>query len=324
MKRLLFVWSSAEFSTWDVARGYINALKRTGDYDIREYKLYARLKYHAIALGKRAENIALLTRVASENIVVEAMKHRADSVFIVSGMGLHPDALWLLRQAGIKVTVLFTESPYNDEQQKEFSDVYPEMACFTNERTSAKKFNWRYLKHAYDQFIHIPKIDNEPEYDVLLIGTLWRERLEFLGQVNWTGIKLKLIGTWVAPPMLEGHSLEPFYEEGCVHNHEAPGYYGRAKICINPNRAHPTAESLNPRTYELSACQSFQLTDHRAELSEIFGDLIPTFSDPKDFEAKLRWWLAHPEARKAAAFDAFNSVRPHTFDARVTELARAL
>lgn len=319
--RILFVWSSAEFSTWDVARGYRAALERQGKHEIRDYKLYARMKYHVDALGpERSQNVNLVCRVASENIVVEAMKHRAELVFIISGMGLHPDAIWLLKQASIPTIVLFTESPYNDEQQQEFAAVYPEMKCFTNERISAQKYGWRYVPHSFDPEIHKP-LKKKVQYDVLMIGTFWRERIALLEKINWKGINLKLMGTWVAPPLPENSPLFQHYEEVCVHNKDVPPYYAAASICLNPHRAHPTAESLNPRAYELAACGAFQLTEGRKELYDVFGEpgncKVQTFTSPEHLEHQIHYWLDHTTERRALARAARKRVQSCTFDKRL-------
>ena len=323
--KILFVWSSAEFSTWDVARGYRVALEKQG-HVIHDYRLYARMKYHAAALGEeKAANLDLLTRMASDNVVVEALRHRADWVFIVSAMALHPDAVWLLKQIGVRTAVLFTESPYNDTEQHAFHAVYPEMRCFTNERTSVGNgTGWRYLPHAYDPEVHRPREQQEHYYDVLLLGTLWTERIQLLEQVDWTGIRLKLMGTWVAPPLPEESPIGKFYEGGCVPNVEAPSYYGAARICLNPFRACDGAESLNPRTYELAACRAFQLTDYRKELDDVFGvEGVATFT-PESLEDRIRYWLAHPRERNEHREHAYRAVQPHTFDARAQSLLEQL
>lgn len=321
IRRILFVWSSAEFSTWDVARGYRAALERRREFVLRDYRLYARMRYHAKALGERADNVDLLSRIASEGIIVEALKHRADLVFIVSGMALHPDAVWYLRRVGIPAAVLFTESPYDDGKQREFHAVYPDMICFTTERTSAVG-GWRYLAHAYDPDIHYPRTAGS-HCDVLFIGTLWRERIQLLEAVDWSGIALKLIGTWVAPPAPAESPLQRFYSDHCVRNDEAPGYYASAAVCLNPFRAHSRAESLNPRAYELAACESFQMLDHRAEIEDVFGKdgscSVVTFT-ADSLEERIRYWLAHEAERKELAKLARAAVRPHTFDARLDAL----
>lgn len=328
-RRLLFVWSSAEFSTWDVARGYRTVLDKLDEWQVQDYRLYARMKYHAKALPqRRSEDFDVLSRVASENIIVEALRMRADAILIISAMGLHPDAMVLLHRARFTgpVVTLFTESPYNDKEQREFQGTFPGMLAATHERTSAKEFGWEYLPHAYDPNIHreVKTGEHEKDIDVLLIGTMWQERIKFFEQVNWKGIRLQLCGTWVAPPEPEGHKLEHAFVSGCIQNAVAPLWFGRARICLNLHRAHPTAESLNPRSYELAACRAFQLSDDRAELSEVFGSAVPTFKSPQELEEKVRYWLARPAARADAAHAAAALVQPHTFDVRAEKLLRAL
>lgn len=321
-KRVLFVWSSAEWSTWDVARGYRNALERSGQFEIRDYKLHARVRYHARGLGDtKAGNLNVLLRCASENIVIEAMRHRADWVFIVSGLALHPDAIWLLKCASIPTVVLFTESPYDDEQQREFHAVYPAMQCFTTERVSATS-GWGYLPHAYDPTIHYPRLSTQPNCDVLTIGTLWQERIRMFETVDWSGMVPRFCGTWVAPPRPEDSPVGKFYEEGCIPNADVPAMAADARIALNIFRADSVAQSLNPRIYELAACNAFQLTDYRAELDDVFGkDVVPTFN-ATNLEEQLRHWLAHTAERRDLAAYMRDCVVAggHTFDARLQSL----
>jgi len=96
------------------------------------------------------------------------------------------------------------------------------------------------------------------------------------------------------------------------HEHKAiAALYRRAKICLNfyrksrgfgagaPRIDH--AESLNPRAYELAACGAFHLSDQRAEVTEKFGDLVPTFTTAGEAEALIRRWLADEAGRAAVA-----------------------
>ena len=183
--KILFVWSAAEWSIFDVARGYRNALAAEG-HEIRDFRLYNRIKYHGTALGKKAENVPLLSRVATEGIATDALYFNPDLVVITSGLSFHPNGLWLLRKLGVPTVTLFTESPYDDDKQIEFTRAYPEALYFTNERTSARDHGWCYLPHAYDPAIHYPRDpDIEPACDVLVLGTGWGDRQRFLEQVDY-------------------------------------------------------------------------------------------------------------------------------------------
>lgn len=317
--RIVFVWTAAEFSTQDVARGYRRALDLAGGFEIYDYRLPNRLRYHARALGdEKSQDISLLSRLASEGIVLEAMRHHADLVLIISGLTLHPDALTYLRQAGIRTACVFTESPYDDKDQREFHAIYPDMQCFTMERTSAVD-GWHYLPHAYDPEIHYPR-PSLMALDVLFIGTLWPERIRTWEAVDWSGIRAQFHGTWVAPPLPAMSPLGALYEDGCIHNEEAAKMFSTSAINLNWFRSHPTAESLGPRAYELAACGAFQLTDYRTELDEVFGHNVVATTTAATLRSDINYWLAHEPERRHSAHLACEAVRAHTFSTRLQTL----
>lgn len=321
--RILFVFSAAEWSTADVARGYRKALVRRG-HDVRDYVLYARCKYHARALGEKyANNMPLLSRQATENVVVEAMYHNADLVIITSGLSFHPNGLWLLRQAAFPAAIIFTESPYEDEKQLDFASVYPEANYFTQEKISVRRHGWGYLPAAFDPEVHKPtRPDPVDACDVLIVGTGWPERIRLLEGVNWSGIKLKIKGLW--PELNEESPLWKYYQAGCVDNEFLPAMYAGAKICLNYHRAHRQAESMNPRAVEIAACGGFQLSDPREELQERFGDAVPTFSSSAELERMIRYYLANETERRAKAQLACARVENETFEVRANALMEAI
>jgi spore maturation protein CgeB len=317
---ILFVHASCEWAIADVAHGYREALARQG-HTIIDYRLSNRLAYHAAALGAPLnENTHLVSRLGSEGVLIEALQHGVDQVLILSGLGLHPNALWLLKQAGIPTAVLLTESPYEDIEQATWAAVYPEMRVFCNDRVSARQFGWTALSHAYDPARHRP-VPPTPgaACDVLIIGTGWPERVALLNAVDWTGIDLRIAGVW---PIAAGDPLAPYYAHGCVDNEETPGRYAAAKICLNFHRGPGVvAENLNPRAFELAACGAFQLSDgSRPELAEIFGDLVPTFATAAELADQIRFYLSRPEDRRALAVAQRHAVDGQTFDARAAEL----
>lgn len=329
--RILFGWPSADFSISDVARGYRRALARQG-HDIHDFELAKRLLYHARALGgpDRSEWVAepsayqmAMAQQASEMVVVEALRHQAELVVLVSGLMFHPCGLTFLRDLRMATVVIHTESPYEDIHQLEWNGHYPEMLVFTHERISAERFGWGYLPHAYDPTIHRP-VDPSPaeQCDVLFVGTGWTERQAFLEAVDWTGIRLSLRGLW--PGLTSQSPLWSAYQAGCVLNEDVPALYASARVCLNLHRAHPEAVSLNPRAYEIAACGAFQIGDHRLEYQTVFGSSVPTIDSPAELEAVVRDALAKPAACRAMADEARQRVRDETFDARAAALMAAL
>lgn len=333
-RRILFVWTAAEWSVVDVARGYRLALAKAG-HELFDYRLSRRIMYHCRAVGApRLLDIELMARLASENVLIEAIKHQVDLVVIISALSFHPDGIWFLARCKIPTAVIFTESPYFDEKQALFHAVYPEMLCGTNDRFSARHYGWEYLPPAFDPDIHKPvPMDPAEACDVLMIGTGWQERIELLEAIDWTGINLRLIGFWKCANFVTKDSpLWPFMEDRSVSNLEAPRFYASAKICLNSHRANEDAESVNPRVVEVAACGAFQLSDARPEMSEIFqwngqwhptSLVIPTFDDAESLERQIRVYLADEDLRRHHAARARACVQGQTFDVRAATLIEA-
>jgi spore maturation protein CgeB len=243
---------------------------------------------------------------AGVGLLEMALRESVDVVLVVSGMYLHPDVVVLLTRAGVRVVVLFTETPY---------DLEPELRLaarvdggWTHERSALAAFrrvnlSTGYLPHAWHPVTHTAAVDPAadaaavPAHDVVFVGSGFPERVSWFASVDWTGIDLGLYGFWSITDLPE--ALTPYVHHGAVLNAGAAALYRRAKVGLNLYRAAPGAESLNPRAYELAACGAFHLSDRRAEVGEIFGDLVPTFDTPAEAEQLIRRYLADDVGRAA-------------------------
>src|SRR5678816_4922199 len=67
-----------------------------------------------------------------------ALRLKVDVVLIVSAMLLHPDVILMMKQAGLTVTVLFTETPYDIEHEFRIAEMVD--GCWTHERSSLYAF----------------------------------------------------------------------------------------------------------------------------------------------------------------------------------------
>ncbi len=338
---LLCVGPGASYATADVANGFNAALVAQG-YRVREYRLDERIddanSYYRFVYRKRKLGTpppALVLTKAGSDIVSQALYHAVDGVIIYSAMYLAPDYLALLRRAGIPTALVLSESPYDDAQQAKILPVVD--VAFTNERASLpylRRFNpnTHYMGHAYDPTISRPHVfaGTAPAHDVLFIGSLFEERINLLAGVAWDGIDLGIYGGHELLP--SRHRLRKFVRGKVIPNRLAQSYYRAAKIVLNPYRTsrgfgvgveHIThAESLNPRALEAAACGVFHISEHRAEVAEVFGDLVPTYAanDSHSLETTVRYFLEHEEERRAKAKALPAAVRGHTYAARAAEM----
>ncbi|HET6498160.1 MAG TPA: glycosyltransferase [Coriobacteriia bacterium] len=335
--KILAVHPGATVSIQDVWSGLDAALRRAG-HDVIAYALDGRLAVageYLHAAWKRSgkpksehPSDADVIYWASQGIVERALRMQVDWVLITSGMYCHPDALVLLRRAGIRVAVLLTESPY--DQAHEGKLIVHADACWTNERASLTYLRMynpavEYLPHAYAPERHTPTADDSPDvpaHDVVFVGTGFAERVEMLNAVDWSGIDVGIYGLWDLVP--KSSPLQASIHPGAIDNRMTAALYRKARIGLNlyrssmgyglkaPRVRH--AESLNPRALELAACGVFTLSDFRAEVYEVFGPLVPTFRDAKDLGDLVRRWLADDGKRRAVAAQLPAAVAGRTFD----------
>lgn len=322
--RVLLVHPGADWSTADVYDGLAYGLEHHG-VTVIPYRLDRRIEASHFALRalwrqKRKTdptlarpNTADVIYHAGVGVLEMALRHQVDVVLVVSATLLHPDAIVLLKRAGLRVTVLFTESPYDHEDEARIAALVD--GCWTTERTVVAAFrsvnpHTGYLPHGWHpakHYVAARSLGELPAHDVVFVGSGFPERVTWFNAIDWTGIDLGLYGTW--------HDLGLRPElEACIRarqiaNTMTAALYRRAAIGLNLYRRLPSracvplrlAESLSPRAYELAACGAFQVSDDRAEVHEVFGDLVPTFRTPQEADAVIRYWLADPAGRARVA-----------------------
>jgi spore maturation protein CgeB len=313
--KILLIHPGASYSTADVEAGLRHGLE-AGGAEIIQYRLDGRIAESArwlTAAWRRRRNTdpALVKPTAADvcyraglEAIPLALRHQVDVVLIVSATLLHPDVVVLLKRAGLRVVVAFTESPYDLDQELAVARLVD--GCWTTERSSVEAFRAvtaraGYLRHGWHDARHTASPGAEDAtvaaHDVVFVGTAFRERVAWLSAIDWTGIDLGLYGAWES--LGSRSKLRRFVRGGIVPPATTTALYRRAKIGLNLYRAAPTAhaESLNPRAYELARCGVFQVSTPRAEVAEVFGDLVPVVETPAEGTRVLRHWLADEAGR---------------------------
>jgi hypothetical protein len=161
--------------------------------------------------------------------------------------------------------------------------------------------------------------------DFCFVGTGFPSRVAFLEQVDWTGVDVALAGNWMRTrddsPLRKflAHDLDK-----CCDNVEAHELYAGTKVSANLYRTEAEAGAvagwaMGPREVELAASGTFFLRDPRPEGDGVLS-MLPTFTSPGEFGEKLRWFLAHDEARERAAREARAAVAGRTFTANARRM----
>lgn len=322
--RVLLCHPGASWSTADVYDGLYYGLKHHG-VSVEPYRLDTRIEasnkaLHWLWRTKKKDdpalvkpNVADVMYHAGIGALEMALRQQVDVVVVVSAMLLHPDVVILMKRAGLRVTVLFTESPYDHEKEMAIAAMVD--GCWTNERSVVPAFqavnpHSGYLPHAWHPLKHfVDATPSPPNHDVVFVGSGFGERVTWFNSIDWTGIDLGLYGTWTNVGL--NKRLRACVRGPQVTNETAAALYRGAKIGLNLYRtskgwgrhapAIRSADSLNPRAYELAACGVFSMSEDRAEVREVFGDLVPIFRSPTEAAALIRLWLQDPSGRARVA-----------------------
>lgn len=347
--KVMIVEPGASWSTADVSAGLLYGMQQQG-VEIVRYRLAERITVSRrllyMAWRKAKKKTPDIVKPTDADVFVQsgqdalfmALWHKVDFVLVVSAMFLLPVVMELMQRAGLRVGVLFTESPY-ETWEVEVAKLVE--CCWTNERTSLRSFrvaNRRsgYMPHGWHPERHKPGLQSGdealPAHDVVFVGSGFQERIEWLTAIDWAGIDLGLYGAWDS--LGSRHPLRQFVRGQITDNVQSAALYRRAKVGLNlyrtsrgwgphaPQIAH--AESLNPRAYELAACGAFHLSTYRAEVPEVFGDLVPTFESPDEASALIRQWVADPEGRAAIARQLPACVSDMSWVSRATQVVTDL
>lgn len=324
-----------EFSVADVHHGWRRAFGRLG-HGVVSYNLGERLDFYRAAhvptgpdeFGKAFEGNQPV-KLALFGVESAALRYWPHVVIFTSGFYIPSDTIELLKSRGMKVVILHTESPYEDSKQLNAA-AYADLNL-VNDPTNLDSFrmvapNSHYLPHAYDPEIHRPGPGvTDLKSDVCFVGSGFPSRIEFLEQVDWSGLDVLFGGSW---HLLE--DISPLLQyiahdrEECVPNAQAVDMYRSAKMSFNLYRTEASAPehergwSMGPREVELAAAGTFFARNPRPEGDDILP-MLPTFTEPNELGELCRWWCSHDLARQRAAEAAREAIAGWTFDARAEQ-----
>jgi len=334
--RILLVAHGANHSTYDIYRYYAKALADAG-VDLTTFPYHMAMDYHHRAIvsmyPEMTEGDVLHKTVlgASRDIISQAVLSQPEHILFVGGLAVPQyisAAVYNMRsllKTSYRVGYIFTESPYQDDEQ-EFYMNYSDYAFF-NDKYSAEAYNpdgelyVEYLPHSYAKEVHYPyhEIDNQ-EHDVVFCGTLYPERVNFFNRIDWTNINVKMIGNYSDSDTQLTLNNNRFVH-GTLNNIQLAELYRNSKLAINFHRHAENAYSANPRIREAVMCGCLPISDYRKEIEDVFGDSIPFVSNSDETSDAIRNLLDNPEERKNRLSNAQKCImNKESYDNRVNDI----
>ena len=335
--KCLVIFDLADQSTREVGQGMMDGLTFLG-HEVKALYLNKHIDYLLRPFGTkdvRPEARRVVMGVLQDLIIAAVTRLRPDMVLVVSGWGVAPSTVDLIRSTFKTQTVLYlTESPYLSQEQYELMSNYD--LVLNNElcnmaEVEAHHDNVVYFPHSYNPEIHYPKSGSVPSgIDVFMCATGFSERVQKLESVDWDGVNLCLTGFW--PEVGKNSALCQFANNRIMLNKDLPSLYKNSAINLNIHRTSrvwnqdagaqehitETADSLGPRVYEILASGGFLLTDHRAEADSFLvdGQDYVTYSGADDLQEKISFFLLQPDVREQIAANGVLAVQNCTFAER--------
>ena len=302
--KILVVSDATKFALTDVYNGYVHALEQLSiPYESHPYHHFRGICSDATCFH-RIHSIAMTKQKEFTHIMFIGGLNVPDYIF---------DSLYHL-----KSIVIATEDPHTFDPMKNKLnkiDYY-----FSNERSigeSPKYKNTYYCPTAGNnqECGRIPRDFLEEKYksDILFLGAIYPNRRKLLESiiplVKEKNLLFKVCGHTQYLPK-KSPLWEYVFDSRTIPHIETVKYYNGAKIALNMlrditwnprsksgknpyNKGKFSAESLNPRAYEVPLCQTFMLLeDIRPEAREIFTDNeIGFFSDEKSLNDQIQYFL---------------------------------
>ncbi|QYR23998.1 glycosyltransferase [Paenibacillus sp. sptzw28] len=282
---------------------------------------------------------------ATQPVAAIAARVRPDIVIVLDGLHFNLAHVDEMRQNGIRTAIWFTDDPYYTDITGAIAGHYDEV--FTLELNCVdfyRRLGCRSVHYlplgAFPTEFRPRNPKRTQRHDICFIGSAYWKRVAFFDQVTgylaskdthisgiwWERLKdfstfsNKIgLGRWMGP-------------------RETADMYNGAKIVINMHRAHDdetfnnnqtgiTAVSPNPRTFEISACATLQLTDIRDDLVSFYtpGVDIVTYSSPQEMVERIEYYLTHEQERRDIAMRGMlRTMRDHTYQNRLETMLAIL
>ncbi|MDM5356499.1 glycosyltransferase [Peribacillus sp. ACCC06369] len=285
------------------------------------------------------------TAKAEQDVVSLAAEFRPDLVLVLLGDTFPIDQVNAIREMGIKTAVWFTDDPYYTDVMTNIAPHYHYV--FTQELSCVSYYQLlgcpqvHYLPLAVNtKIFHYQRERKDNFIDVCFMGAGWNNRISLFDEIApFLSKKNTLIVGSRWDRMRNYHLLSDKIHFGFLSPSASARLMNQSKIVINNHRLYDDttlfnrnsnklpALSINPRTFEISACGAFQLSDIRQELPRYYeiGKEIETYTSPSELTEKIDYYLNHDEERNTIAQSGYiQTLKSHTYAKRLATLLKLI
>ena len=265
-------------------------------------------------------------RQQEQTFIQKVDAFKPDVCILLNGNCLQTSFLLAVKKRQIKLILFMIDSLQECGFKKFLSRITYYDKIFSYESTDKDQLNAKnieYLPIGYDETMFYPMSGNETkDIDISFVGVLDKKRLNFLEKIAEYASKANkkfVIHTKTYKEKHLWHKIKNQYKENkfklkypflskiiipqSVYNEDLADIYRRSKICLNIYRDTGHHTDVNPRTFEIMACESFQLLDcgHLKNVKIESGKHVLEFDDLQDLCEKIDYYLNHDQERVSIA-----------------------
>lgn len=257
-----------------------------------------------------------------------------DICIVFNGYRVKENILRFIKTKNIKI-VLFMLDSLRENYCKDAQDhitYYDQIFSYesTDVNFFIEKCNYiKYLFVGYDESIFYPSQNDELKtLDVCFIGVLDELRLFLLERVAKYAIKGEKTFLVYTIPLFQSKNhkekgvgscqdksefeekypyLSKCIVETPLYNRDLAVAFEKSKICINIHRNNECHTDVNPRTFEILGCRSFQLIDagHLKNIDLQSGKHLVEYVNDEDLCKKIDYYLIHEKEREEIAKNGY-------------------
>ena len=318
------------------------ALENLGhEVELWDTSIFAKPFQKALALnlddGNKKVLRDLFLHLISEMVVASCQDFRPDLVLALAQAPLSLKALERLRSSQITTAFWFVE----DYQFMEYWQIYAphydfyftiQEDGFMKELEKIGVQNYYYLPLAADPIIHrpidLPKQErDEFGSDISFMGAGYYNREKMFGGL--LDFNFKIWGNEWKPQSYLWKHVQRCGER--ITTDETVKVFNATKINLNLHSSvchdglNPFGDFVNPRTFEIGACEGFQLVDCRRLLGKHFniGKELICYASLEELREQINYYLQHPQERIQIAKQTRERIlKEHTYEHRMQDLLR--
>lgn len=275
----------------------------------------------------------------NDKLSMKPTEHPAVALAIL-GDQLSQSTIKKIKDLNIQLAVWLTEDPFYIDRTIQAIQDYD--IVFTIDYGAYKK----YVSEGFSHVFHVPlatnptifhksSVETQYENEVLLVGAPYPTRVQLVqyllkhGDFQITVIgrhwhnripkklrkhpNLSIINQWLDPK-----SIAKYYQGAQI----VINAHRQSMFALNQNRENIKNETVNNRTFDIAACETFQLIENLPDLRSSFTeDEIIAYNDFNDCLDKINFYLKEVDLRNQIAHKAYlRAHQEHTFQQRIQDI----